>query len=101
MQMYEYQIEAKKTRQPMADLNYLLGKIAVEGGEAWQHIMKAEYHDKPLDSVAILDELGDVLWYVANACDQLGVTLESVAEANVAKLRSRHGESYNPAHYAK
>ena len=62
--------------------------------------MKADYHDKPLNSEPIVDELGDVLWYIANACDVLGVSLEYVAACNVTKLRQRHGETYNPAHYA-
>jgi NTP pyrophosphatase (non-canonical NTP hydrolase) len=101
MQMYEYELEAIKTRQPTADLMYMLGKIPVEGAEAFQHLLKHIYHDKPLDTDAIVDELGDVLWYVANAASMLGVTLEVVAEGNVAKLRQRHGETYNPAHYAK
>jgi NTP pyrophosphatase (non-canonical NTP hydrolase) len=34
-------------------------------------------------------ELGDVLWYLAQICTELDVSLDDVAEANIDKLRSR------------
>ena len=100
MQMYEYQLEAVKTRNDSADLLYLTGKLANEGSEASQHMLKHVYHHAPLYRDYLLKEAGDALWYIANIADMLGVTLESIADANIAKLRQRHGESYNPAHYA-
>jgi NTP pyrophosphatase (non-canonical NTP hydrolase) len=38
---------------------------------------------------AIIDELGDVLWYVARLADEVGVSLGSVASLNLGKLKSR------------
>lgn len=35
------------------------------------------------------DELGDVLWYVANLAGELGATLSEIAETNLEKLNSR------------
>ena len=34
-------------------------------------------------------ELGDCMWYIAEMARMLGWTLEDVAKANTAKLRSR------------
>lgn len=38
---------------------------------------------------AMIDELGDVLWYLARFADELGVTLSEVATVNLRKLRGR------------
>ena len=37
----------------------------------------------------LIGELGDVLWFVSGVCDVLGISLEDVAEANLAKLAER------------
>ena len=41
------------------------------------------------DRQALKGELGDVLWYFAQICTELDLTLEEVAEANLEKLLSR------------
>lgn len=38
---------------------------------------------------AMIGELGDVLWYVNQACKELGIPLREVFERNIAKLESR------------
>lgn len=38
---------------------------------------------------AMKKELGDVLWYIAATANDLGTTLEEVAEENISKLKSR------------
>ncbi len=43
----------------------------------------------PEDREALKHELGDVLWYLAQICTELDLTLAEVAEANLDKLRSR------------
>ena len=39
--------------------------------------------------LAILAEIGDVLWYVARLADELGSRLGDIAEANIKKLEDR------------
>ena len=41
------------------------------------------------DRVAICDEIGDTLWYLAQLADQLGASLGEIAQGNLSKLASR------------
>ncbi|HMN29787.1 MAG TPA: nucleoside triphosphate pyrophosphohydrolase family protein [Caldilineaceae bacterium] len=41
------------------------------------------------DRTALKYELGDVLWYLAQICTELDLTLEEVAAANLTKLFDR------------
>ena len=67
--------------------------LANEAGEVAGKIKKI-FRDKggligEAERGALKDELGDVLWYLAQVCTELGLTLEEVAEANLEKLASR------------
>ncbi len=99
MTLNEYQAQAVATRNQDTDLVYMTGKLQCEAGELSQYALKAKYHGKPLAIHAAIEELGDVLWYAAATAEELGTTLEEVAQLNIAKLRQRHGDHYNPEHY--
>lgn len=99
MTLDEYQAEAEKTVHPSADAVYLAGKLMCEAAEVAEPIFKLRYHGKLLDVNATLQELGDVLWYVATLAAAMGLSLEDVGAANVEKLRQRHGTQYNEAFY--
>ena len=58
-----------------------------EAGEVAEKVKKNIRDGKSLDGDAL--ELGDVLWYISTLADDLGVTLEEVAKANIEKLQSR------------
>ena len=67
--------------------------LANEAGEVAGKVKKL-FRDKggeisPADREALKGELGDVLWYLAQICTELDLTLEEVAEANLSKLFSR------------
>lgn len=94
-----YQRQAMATRKPETDILYTSGKLTVEAAELQQHVLKMRYHGKPLPSGAILEEIGDVLWYVAAVASDFGLTLSDVAASNLAKLHARHGGAYNASHY--
>ena len=44
----------------------------------------------------LIIELGDTMWYVAQACMALGISFEEVIETNVKKLEKRYpGGEFN------
>lgn len=70
---------------------YCIG-VANEGGEVTGVIKKA-IRDKwtPIRfREEVKKELGDVMWYTARLLNSLGMTIEEVLDANVAKLDERH-----------
>jgi len=90
-----YQQAARKTAL-YADayrVTYPALGLASEAGEVAGKVKKV-LRDRGGDfseeqRVAIGDELGDVLWYVAILAADLGLSLETIAAGNVDKLRSR------------
>ena len=67
--------------------------LASEAGEVAGKVKKVlrdqEGKFDPASILAIADELGDVLWYVAVLASDLGLSLDRIASQNVEKLRSR------------
>jgi NTP pyrophosphatase (non-canonical NTP hydrolase) len=103
-----YQIESRKTwglihtDHPIV---YPTLGLVNEAGELAGKVKKI-FRDKGgqingEDRQALKQELGDVLWYLAQICTELDLTLEEVAQANLEKLFSRlergtlHGEGDN------
>ena len=98
MTLNEYQELAQKTRNQILTpgqhlMNGLLG-LAGEAGECCDLVKKhfyqdgREYHDK------LLDELGDVMWYVAETAAALGISLEDIGKHNIEKLKKRYPEGF-------
>ena len=85
----EYQIKAVSFAIYPATHKVLYPTLGLcgEAGEVAEKVKKNIRDGKSLEGVGL--ELGDVLWYISALADDLGVTLEEVAQANVDKLRSR------------
>ena len=67
--------------------------INAEGGEFLEIIKKMVFQGKPWDDANrehLIIELGDLLWYVAQATQALGVSFEEVVERNITKLEKRY-----------
>lgn len=78
-------------------LNCAAMGIAGEGGEVCDLVKKWQHHRAPRDTEKLKKEIGDVLWYIAHACNVLGLRLEDIAAANVAKLRARYPDGFATA----
>lgn len=74
-------------------LLYIATGLASEAGEVAGQMKKVVRDDDGEVTTerreAIIDELGDVLWYAARIAESVGATLETAAEANVTKVRRR------------
>ena len=72
---------------------YPLLKITAEAAEILDKVSKVEFRNDtskgPITEEWLLKEAGDCLWYVSEIATILGVSLETVAEMNIAKLRDR------------
>jgi NTP pyrophosphatase (non-canonical NTP hydrolase) len=104
----DYQIGASRTlaRRPLsayqrAELDQKLAVMGLglggEAGEVLDLLKKTLGHGQPLDLEKVKKELGDVLWYVAAIATLLGLELDAVAEANLAKLRARYPNGFSEA----
>ena len=69
--------------------------INAEGGEFLEIIKKMVFQGKPWNEdnrEHLIIELGDIMWYVAQACMALEVSFDDVIATNVKKLEKRYPE---------
>lgn len=98
MELSDYQAKARKTARYPAighPVIYPTLGLANEAGEVAGKIKKV-FRDKDGQiSVetreALKAELGDVLWYIAQVATELDLSLDEIAEYNIAKLHDRLG----------
>jgi len=95
MQFNEYQQEAMKNKvYGYGDkIIYPTLGLANEAGEVAGKVKKVlrdsggDFNEENKKKIA--DECGDVLWYLAAVVDDLGMTLDEVAQMNITKLIDR------------
>ena len=78
--------------------------ICAEGGEFMEIVKKIIFQGKPYNENNINHlkiELGDVLWYVAQACIALDISLDDICDMNVKKLESRYPEGHFSEFYSE
>ena len=78
--------------------------ISAEGGEFMEIVKKIIFQGKPWNDdnrEHLIIELGDVCWYVMQACMALGVSLDEVVEGNVDKLKKRYPGGDFDVHYSE
>ena len=72
-------------------LYYTTLGLVGEAGEVAEKVKKMIRDDKNIGDCRddLVYELGDVLWYIANLCNELDVPLEHIAIQNINKLKGR------------
>ena len=100
MDLADYQQRSRATAiYPGAgmDLTYPALGLCGEAGEVAEKVKKAIRDDGGILTdarrTALAGELGDVLWYLAQLATEARLDLDEIAEANLAKLRSRQARA--------
>ena len=68
--------------------------LTTEAAEFTDGLKKHIFYGKTLDEVNLMEELGDLLWYVSYGCRMLNTTMEEVMERNINKLMIRYPEKF-------
>ena len=69
--------------------------ISGETGELLDAIKKAAVYQKPIDLENVVEELGDLEFYMEGLRSKLGITREQTIEANIKKLEKRYKGGYS------
>lgn len=98
MTINEYQRLAMTTLNPALDkrdvlINGVMG-LCGEAGEAIDLVKKHLAQGHELDRDALIKELGDVAWYLAETAYALDAPLEDVLQRNIDKLKARYPQGF-------
>lgn len=99
MKINEYQQKAMSFLNPNLNekdilINGVMG-LCGESGEVIDIVKKHLAQGHELNKNKIIEELGDVLWYVAEIAYVLNVDLEEVFEGNINKLSKRYSNGFS------
>tara|TARA_B100000085_G_scaffold248677_1_gene243879 strand:+ start:586 stop:1083 length:498 start_codon:yes stop_codon:yes gene_type:complete len=78
--------------------------MCAEAGEFTEVVKKIIFQGKPVNEENLFHlkrELGDIMWYVAQACMGLGTSLDEIMEMNVDKLVARYPGGEFDVHYSE
>ena len=78
--------------------------MSAESGEFTEIVKKMIFQGKPVNDDNLFHlkrELGDIMWYVAQACMALDTDFNEIIEMNVDKLKSRYPGGEFDVHYSE
>lgn len=98
MNLTLYALEAKRTMSKcetplLDDLHMVLG-MQTEAAEIADVYKKHIAYGKELDLVNVKEEIGDLMWYIANLCTLKGWDLGEILQTNIDKLEIRYPEKF-------
>lgn len=98
MELRDYQFLANRTAKDLGFRDGLIHAalgVTGESGEFADAVKRVAIYEGVPDRANMIEELGDLLWYIAYACEVLGEPLEIVARDNIEKLKKRYPEAYS------
>lgn len=85
-----------ESEEIISSLDLLNGALGLcgESGEVADAIKKSLFQGHKLNKDKLIEELGDVAWYLAITSAAIGVDLETVFSKNIDKLKRRYPEGF-------
>lgn len=86
-----------KNRLSAEDIRLLHGAMGLctETGELQDALKRWIFYGKDVDRVNIVEECGDLLWYIAEVLNALGLSMENVMQRNIGKLSARYPDKFS------
>jgi NTP pyrophosphatase (non-canonical NTP hydrolase) len=78
-----------------ADAIHMIMGVCGEAGELLDSIKKAAIYRKPYDIENIVEELGDIEFYLCGLRNTFGLDRQVILARNVAKLQKRYPKGYS------
>lgn len=103
MNPYKYQAKAFETESrvdappsvsEMRLVHAALG-LQTESAEFSDMLKRSLFYGTRVDRINALEEMGDILWYMAIVLSHFDSTFEEVMEANICKLQFRYPEKFD------
>lgn len=76
-----------------AMLNHAVLGLTSEAGEV-AGVLQKIYQGHDANPLRLMSELGDCLWFIAEACTALGCDMETVMKLNIDKLLKRYPDGF-------
>ena len=78
--------------------------LSAEAGEFTEVVKKIIFQGKPVTEENMFHlkrELGDIMWYVAQACIGMNISIDEILQMNVDKLADRYPDGSFDVHYSE
>lgn len=90
--------ETQEVDGPTLDLLHSAIGVAGEVGELVDAVKKAVFYRQRLDEDNVIEEIGDILFYLQAMANTIGFSLGDCMDANTDKLNVRYPDGYSDEH---
>ena len=99
MDIQEYSELALRTANKENAIIHACFGMCGEAGEIIDYVKKGVFYGKDMDTQHLVEEVGDLMWYINLLVSDLGVTWDEVLTTNIRKLEARYpGGTFNADH---
>ena len=94
---YEFNESIIRTSdKSLDDLHEAAIGIGEEAGEVQGVLKKYLFHSHELDKTKLMEEIGDLFWYLFQVCRVLKISIYDIMDLNIKKLRDRYPDGFDP-----